>query len=86
MWVHIAILPPAQHPIDCTFLEIVYVCVPTFEVDRNHNPLTHTHVMRRPWPPQKEELDVRLLLFRGCLLVESSRDGVIRRNAAAASS
>ena len=39
---------------------------------RKHS--THTHIqMHRPWASQKEELDVRLLLYHGCHEVESLR-------------
>ena len=42
--------------------------------------------MRHPLRSQEEELDVRLLLFRGCRIVESSRDGVILHYTAAPAS
>ena len=45
----------------------------------------HTR-MHRPRLSQMEKLDVRLLLFRGCHIVESFRDNVIRHAIAAAAS
>ena len=58
----------------------------SFLLHRSSGTTTHTrtHKVRRPWPSQKEELDERLLLFRGCPTVESAGDGAIRQNTAAA--
>ena len=44
---------------------------------------TRTH-MHRPWLSRKEELDARLLLSLGFLTIESSTDGVIGHDTAAA--
>ena len=77
---------PSQHPPKCTFfLEIIYVFVPTSQIDRNLRP--HT-------PKQKKAQDVAIP--KGCGLihdpccavaafVESLRDGGIRQDTAAAS-
>ena len=42
--------------------------------DRKHGANMHTQ-KHRPWPSQREELDVRLLLSRRCHKVESLRAG-----------
>lgn len=50
------------------------------QVDRKHGTHKHTQPshkhtqMYRRWPSGKEELDVRLLMFRGCHIVEGSTD------------
>ena len=73
MWVCIALLP-SQRP--ATSLEIMHVFVNIGNITR-----TRTHkLMHRPWPSQKENLILRLLLYRGCQSteLESLRDGVIK--------
>ena len=78
VWIYIA-LAPEQHLIDCTSLD--YVFGPTSKyllfprsTGNKHGTNTHAHrQMHRPWPSQREEFHVRLLLYRGCHKVDSLR-------------
>ena len=76
VWLYI-VLPPERHPMYCTSRDYVFVPTKYFlygvggqETWQHQHEYTQMH---RRWLSQKEELDVRLLLYRGRHQIESLR-------------